>query len=912
MPGAQTGAPGARPKFKTSFKATKTYEPVHTGGKVTLSGDGKWLVSTLNDQALVTQLDTGERIKQLKGDTSEVSTLALTPTPPSPLDGGFLLTCNKSLALQLYSLPSLELHRTIAKAHDAPIITCGADPTGTLFATGSADGVVKVWDAQHAHCTHVFKGHGGIISALVFDIGKDGQRARLVSGADDCRIRVWDLRSRECLHVLEGHVSVVRGLDVTQDGKLLVSGGRDKVVNVWDLDRGVLRKTMPVFETLETVGLVDVPAQQDFDGVGKGKAKEGPTRRAVYTGGDKGVIRLWDLATGQEISTADKHEHGKLHEITDVIHTPGTLTSVHVDLNIIVRSLPDLSIAQQVIGFNDEVIDLTYLTSPNEQEGGKEDEDVVSERKESHLAVATNSDLIRIYNLSRYHVDLLAGHHDVALSLARSTRGDVLVSGSKDKTARVWQQRRAREGSGARRWECTGVAHGHVESVGAVAVSKKETNFFVTASQDRTAKVWDLAGVLSPGALEADEPHVAVKALTTLKIHDKDINALDIAPNDKLLASGSQDRTAKLFSVQYTAKTKSSPASAQMTLLGTFKGHKRGVWTVKFSPTDQCLATGSGDRTIKLWNLTDFTCIKTFEGHSNSVLRVDFLTRGMQLSSCGSDGLVKVWNVKDENCVATLDNHEDKIWGLTISKDESQIVSGGADSVITVWQDVTEEQELEKIAEREEQVLMEQDFENFVQIKDYTNAIRLALTMNQPKRLLRLLTEVRHASPEMTLSFTGSINVDSVIKSLSTVDLRQLLMYIKDWNTVARTAEVAQGVLHAVFKFHSVEQVLEALEPPKPLEEEQDEDEEDESGDDEDDAMNGRQGRGRRPKRKPVEMKAGELLQALIPYTERHMNRADKLVRESFIVEHLLSQMVGFEDFDGDGDVEMQEDRVGR
>jgi U3 small nucleolar RNA-associated protein 13 len=149
--------------------------------------------------------------------------------------------------------------------------------------------------------------------------------------------------------------------------------------------------------------------------------------------------------------------------------------------------------------------------------------------------------------------------------------------------------------------------------------------------------------------------------MSTTKIHDKDINTLDIAPNDKLLASGSQDRTAKLFSITYTPKSKSTPASAQLSLLGTFKGHKRGVWSVKFSPVDQCLATASGDRTIKLWSLADFTCVKTFEGHSNTVLRVDFLTRGMQIASAASDGLVKVWNVKDEECAATLDNHEEKV-----------------------------------------------------------------------------------------------------------------------------------------------------------------------------------------------------------------------------------------------------------
>lgn len=53
-----------------SFKASRTYEPIHTGGKVALSGDGTWLVSTLNEQALVSQVETGERVQLLKGVSS--------------------------------------------------------------------------------------------------------------------------------------------------------------------------------------------------------------------------------------------------------------------------------------------------------------------------------------------------------------------------------------------------------------------------------------------------------------------------------------------------------------------------------------------------------------------------------------------------------------------------------------------------------------------------------------------------------------------------------------------------------------------------------------------------------------------------------------------------------------------------
>jgi U3 small nucleolar RNA-associated protein 13 len=333
-----------------------------------------------------------------------------------------------------------------------------------------------------------------------------------------------------------------------------------------------------------------------------------------------------------------------------------------VDQNLVFHRLPNVTPFRHIVGYNDEVIDTLYLSPPSGNSDLSQD---------THLAVATNSDLIRIYNLQRFDTTLLAGHLDVVLCLARNKDGTILMSGSKDRSARIWKQ----NSEGA--WSCIGVCEGHLESVGAVAVAPREGQYIVTASQDRTVKIWDMKSLEE--ADQGDEPAKA-RSLTTLKVHDKDINAIDISPNDKLLVTGSQDRTAKLFMVEYEAASRASPQStAKLVPLGIFKGHKRGVWSVRFSPTEKSLATASGDRTIKLWNITDFSCLKvrslvlcasidvdqeggqTFEGHTNTVLRVDFLPSGAQLASCASDGLVKVWNVKDEDCVATLDNHEEKV-----------------------------------------------------------------------------------------------------------------------------------------------------------------------------------------------------------------------------------------------------------
>ena len=153
------------------------------------------------------------------------------------------------------------------------------------------------------------------------------------------------------------------------------------------------------------------------------------------------------------------------------------------------------------------------------------------------------------------------------------------------------------------------------------------------------------------------------KAVYTRKAHSKDINAIDVSPDDEVFVSASQDRTVKVWSMEGE-------------VLGVLQGHKRGVWSVKFAPASvtaavvggaegakggRMVVTGSGDKSVKLWSLTDYSCLKTFEGHTNSVLKAVWLTGGLQVASSGGDGLVKVWDVKSGECNATLDNHEDKV-----------------------------------------------------------------------------------------------------------------------------------------------------------------------------------------------------------------------------------------------------------
>ncbi|KAI0756479.1 WD40 repeat-like protein [Daedaleopsis nitida] len=926
-----------RPKLKNSFKKGRVIAPLHTAGPVAITADGSRLVTCVGEDALLTDVKAGVELCRFAGDTESITALCITPST------SHLLLFTSSLSLRIYEIPSaltpqskpVKPVRVIARAHDAPVHVCKPDPTSTYLASGSADGVVKVWDILRGYVTHLFKGHGGVVSALAFNYPFDPssvvreQKMQLITASVDTRIRIFDLSAAAARAsggskpeaVLEGHVSVPRGLDVSADGKWLVSGGRDSVVLIWDISSKAssmqksskgkgketvfspqLHKTIPVLERVEAVGLL----RPDEDLAG---SPSGPGNLRFYTGGEKGLVKIWDAREGnvlftlgqeQDDATGDQEEQ---RQIIDAIYVPSasTIVSVHADQNILFHSLSTQTLNRQLIGFNDEIIDATFL-SPNLPLQASTS--TSSPHSDTHVALATNSSLIRVYSTSSLDARLISGHSEIVLCLDRGAQGRVLASGSKDRSARIWAPVRPRASQNENahtvsEWRCVAICEGHAESVGAVAMSRRALSddtassasgstsggdglrFMFTGSQDRTIKMWDLTSVpLVPAEENDGEVHtVKCKSLTTHKAHEKDINSLDVAPNDRLLVSGSQDRTAKVWEIDYVVT--GAGVRGELRLLGTCKGHKRGVWCVRFGRTERVLATGSGDKTVKLWSLDDFTCVKTFEGHTNSVLRVDFLNAGMQMVSSASDGLVKLWNVRDETCAATMDNHEDKVWALAVSSDESYIVSGAADSVVTFWQDCTEEQQVEKESQRAELVQKEQDFANYLALHDYRNAILLALSMAQPGRLHSLFASLPSAADPHTTSITGHPAVDEVLRTLSGADLARLLRYVRNWNANARTSAVAQRVLHAIVKLRPAEDLTRAFDDEAALT----------AISVTASALDGVNGTESAPSEGRGATALKEIVDALIPYTERHLTRMEKLLQDSYVVEHLLSEM---------------------
>lgn len=379
----------------------------------------------------------------------------------------------------------------------------------------------------------------------------------------------------------------------------------------------------------------------------------------------------------------------------------------------------------------------------------------VSELTQWLEQVAANSPHVRLYDLESSNCDLLVGHSDIVLSVDVSPDGRWILTGSKDRTIRVWSASRLLSADDHQAESKlvipslpVAVVAAHTEAIGAVCFSasvapfnailagssarshaqdhviSSHCAFAVSTSRDRTLKVWNLS-MLAEWEREmrhlvnekgdavssrlAVEKMINLPTLGAIVAHDKDINAVAVSVNDKLIATGSQDRTVKIWNVDLSKK-----AIEPVSLAGVMRGHRRGVWSVKFSPVDRVVCSGSSDQTIRIWSLADFTCLKTLQGHTNSVLKCLFFRAGTAIVSSGSDSVIKFWSVRSETCVATVGDqaHAEKIWALSAFPDQQRVVSGGVDSVINVWRDVSKEKIGLAAEKRDEYVAKEQRLRN--------------------------------------------------------------------------------------------------------------------------------------------------------------------------------------------------------
>merc|ERR1711879_258901 len=291
---------------------------------------------------------------------------------------------------------------------------------------------------------------------------------------------------------------------------------------------------------------------------------------------------------------------------------------------------------------------------------GHEEEVYCLQFDEDRIVSGSYDKTIRVWDLDKFRegkkpttISKLVGHREFVGTLRIDSKN--VVSGSADNTMRVWDLETEK---------CTDMIEGHVDEVVCLRFSEQ---YIVSGSKDNTIKVWDRR---------------TKQCINTLEGHTQEVCGLHFDAANYRLFSGSWDHTIKLWDLR-----KAKPVHV-------FTGHTDGLWTLQYENERDILISGSRDTTVKVWNMKNFTCEQTLTGHTGRVLCLQF--EGNKLVTGAGDFLIKVWNLKTNQCVSTLDYHSSRVWCLQF--DSTKIISGSNDRTIRIHDFSLPEEEPEEEA----------------------------------------------------------------------------------------------------------------------------------------------------------------------------------------------------------------------
>jgi|GEM_PF-1024351 len=472
------------------------------------------------------------------------------------------------------------------------------------------------------------------------------------------------------LTTLEGHTEVILSVAYSPDGKLLASCGMDKTVRLWDTQTGK--------EVKKVEG-----SQAEFYSVAFSPDSK---LLATGSGSEDHTVTIWNIEAGETVHSFELEEGESIFSVAfspdgKLIAAGGSNNKIHI------WSLETGELLKTLEQHTDSVSSVAF--SPNG----------------NLLASASMDKTVLLWNPQMGEVvRKLEENTEPKTEIKFSPDGSLLATAGNGKTIRIWEVESgklaqkldgeaetvyglafspdgkilASSGDNGKLliWDVkTGkllkTLEGHSGTIYTLA-SRPDGKTIASAGDDKKVIIWGLEGAIQQ-TQEKKKTKTEYEKIRTLEGHTEGIYAIAVSSDGKLLASGSWDKTVRIWDI------------STGNLICKLEGHKDAIFAVAFSPDSKTVASASSDKTVKLWNAYTGELLKTLEGFSEPMWTVAYSPDGTLLATAGLGKSITLFDAQSGAPLGTLDGHTEGVFSVAFSPNGKLLLSTSADKTIRLW-----------------------------------------------------------------------------------------------------------------------------------------------------------------------------------------------------------------------------------
>ncbi|MDZ8106238.1 MAG: hypothetical protein RM338_11540 [Nostoc sp. DedQUE12a] len=600
---------------------------------ISMSTEAKGLLKSNQDlEALVKSIKAGKRLQQWWSVGVKPETQMLVKT-----------------ALQdvVYSIKE----RNSLEGHSDTVTSVSFSLDGKMLVSGSADGVVIIWNRNGKKIKN-FKAHENKITSLGFSPNSQ----KILSASEDKTLKLWTLEGKE-IATFKGHGEEITTFSFSHDGQKVISASKDKTLKLWNLDG----KEIKTF-TGHTQSISSVSFSPDDKIIASISTSQGTSQE------DK-IMKLWTI-DGKEIKT--------LNDAGDSVSFSPNNQHIFLknDRYIILRRRDGSFIksfdysyyysfrTNRGFIFSSAVIDTTNQNLVFSRDGQTI---YLSNFSQNFL----NASILQINTGNKLNFDL-AGHRNTITSVSFSSDSKMVASGSEDKTIKLWSLEKTNFHTFNEDFLVVNNQVSFSPNSQIVTSINNDNNEVKLLQRNGTLKT-TLPGNNSHIIFSDNNKLISGSELKTLqlwhqdgtffKTHQGEFSDGNFSPDNRTVALIKNDNTVEI----------SSTDSKQIKIL---KGHKSRVFQISFSQNGETIATASDDKIVKIWQ-RDGKLITTLN-NLNQVSQISFSPNGKTIVIFSEDKTIQLWGI-DGKFITSLNGD---IENLAFSRNSETLAILDSDNTI--------------------------------------------------------------------------------------------------------------------------------------------------------------------------------------------------------------------------------------